>query len=68
LKNLNFQGQEATAIWLCGRLLSHLVLIVRLEDNQNWGKPQLSASFGLWKSVAEEVDVGIRGNRWAQEI
>ena len=26
-------------------------------------KPQLSASLGLCKSVAEEVDVGVGGNR-----
>jgi hypothetical protein len=32
------------------------------------GKPQLSASLGLCKSVAEEVDVGVGGNRRAQEI
>jgi hypothetical protein len=57
--------EEATAVAaaavacdLCG-----LAAAVALENEINWEKPQLSASFGLCKSVAEEVDVGVGGNR-----
>jgi hypothetical protein len=48
---------------LCG-LAAEVVLGVEV----NGEKPQHSASFGLCKSVAEEVDVGVGGNRRAQEI
>jgi hypothetical protein len=41
---------------LCG-LAAEVVLGV-----VNWEKPQLSVSFGLCKSVAEEVGVGVGGN------
>jgi hypothetical protein len=34
----------------------------KIQDNNRFVS-RLSASFGLWKSVAEEVDVGVGGNR-----
>jgi hypothetical protein len=45
---------------LCG-LAAEVVLGVEV----NWEKPQLSASFGLCKSVPEQevVDVGVGGNQ-----
>ena len=56
----------AAAVVTCG--LCGLAAAVALGVEVNWKKPQLSASFGLWKSVAEEVDVGIGRKRWAQQI
>jgi hypothetical protein len=41
---------------------------VVLGAEVNREKPQLSASFGLCKLVAEEMDVGVGGNQRAQEI
>ena len=51
----------AAAVVTCG--LCGLAAEVVLGAELNWEKPQLSASFGLCKSVAEEVDVGVGGNR-----
>ena len=49
----------AVVTWgLCG-LAAAVVLGVEMNEE----KPQLSASFGLWNSVAEEADVGVGGNR-----
>jgi hypothetical protein len=50
----------AVVTWgLCGLAAAAVALGVEV----NWEEPQLSASLGLCKSVAEEVDVGIVGNR-----
>ena len=51
----------AAAVVTCG--LCGLAAEVVLGVEVNWEKPQLSASFGLCKSVAEEIDVGVGGNR-----
>jgi hypothetical protein len=56
----------AAAVVTCG--LCGLAAAVALGVEVNSEKPQLSDSVSLWKSVAEEEDVGIGGNRWAQEI
>jgi hypothetical protein len=56
----------AAAVVTCG--VGGLAAEVVLGVEVNWEKPELSASLGLRKSVAEEVDVGIGENRWAQEI
>ena len=46
-----------------GDLSCALAAAMILGVEVNWEKPQLSASLGLCKSVAEEVDVGVGGNR-----
>ena len=56
----------AAAVVTCG--LCGLAAEVVLGAELNWEKPQLPASFGLCKSVAEEVDVAVGGNLRAQEI
>jgi hypothetical protein len=56
----------AAAVVACG--LCGLAAAVVLGVEVNWGKLQLPASSGLCKSVAEEANVGVGENRWAQEI
>jgi hypothetical protein len=51
----------AAAVVTCG--LCGLAAAVVLGAEVIWEKPQLSALFGLCKSVAEEVDVAIGENR-----
>jgi hypothetical protein len=51
----------AAAAVTCG--LCGLAAAVVLGVEVNWEKPQLPASLGPCKSVAEEVDVGVGGKR-----